>query len=45
MDKENSKALVKPIKVYAVFWMEKLVFQVGPNSLKTSQKIRRKECP
>jgi hypothetical protein len=38
MDKENSKALVKPIKVYAVFWMEKLVFQVGPNSPKFCQK-------
>jgi hypothetical protein len=38
MDKENSKALVKPIKVYAVFWMEKLVLQVGPNSLESSPK-------
>jgi hypothetical protein len=36
MDKENSKALVKPIKVYAVFWMEKPVLRVEPISLETS---------
>jgi hypothetical protein len=40
MDKENSKALVKPIKVYAVFWMEKPVFRVRANSIGT---IKNKE--